>query len=143
MKLKTVVILLAIGTLLTACSLKTPKGGVPSDAINPNGNGSDESPNPTDVQTITEAVIKVTNDGFAPQSVVIKKGGEVTWINESDGSAWVASAFHPTHLEYPGLDELAGMAKGKSWSFTFDKVGIWRYHDHLNPSRFGTVTVEE
>ena len=87
----------------------------------------------------------ITYDGkaFNPASITVKKGTAVTWTNNSDKSVWIASNPHPTHTGLPGLDELRGMVKGESYSYTFDKSGSFGYHNHLNPSAGGTVTVEE
>ena len=66
----------------------------------------------------------------------------MTWINRGAAPAWPASAFHPTHLLYPGFDALRGLNAGESYSFTFDKVGSWKYHNHLSPSFTGAIIVE-
>lgn len=98
----------------------------------------------------------VTYDGksFSPGEVTIKKGGTVTWRNASGGRMWVASAQHPAHTVYSGtsrqehcpdasgtaFDQCAG---GGDYSFTFQKVGTWNYHDHINATVFGKVVVVE
>ncbi len=86
----------------------------------------------------------ITFDGktFSPANVTVKKGTTVTWTNNSNQSLWVASNPHPTHTGLPGFDELKGMMKGESYSYTFTKTGSFGYHDHLNASSGGTVTVE-
>lgn len=99
-------------------------------------------------KTIT---VKIINSGFSPSAVNIKKGDSVTWVNESASPAWPASAFHPTHTAYPSaggclgstFDACKGLATGESWTFKFDEVGSWKYHDHLDASVFGTVNVAE
>lgn len=104
-----------------------------------------------------EQTVRYTNSGYVPQVVTIKKGGTVTWINESSRGMWTASAFHPSHTVYAGtslqehcgdpsaraFDECASANPGESWSFTFTKTGSWNYHNHVAPSDFGTVVVEE
>lgn len=55
---------------------------------------------------------------------------------------WVASNPHPIHTNYPAFDEKAPVINGSSWSFTFDKIGTWGYHNHRNPSSGGTIVVE-
>ncbi len=97
----------------------------------------------------------VTYDGssFTPRSVTIARGGTVTWVNESGGNMWVASARHPDHTVYAGTTrqqhcpDTSGTAfdqcqGGGNYSFTFTKTGSWNYHDHINASVFGTVVVE-
>ena len=64
-------------------------------------------------------------------------------ITTSSSTAWPASAFHPTHEVYPGFDALKGINMGESYSFTFDKIGSWKYHNHLSPSVTGAIIVEE
>ncbi len=99
------------------------------------------------------ATVTYNGSSFSPAKVTIKKGGAVTWTNIGDTSMWVASAQHPTHTVYAGtslqehcaagvnnaFDQCAG---GDSYSFIFDKVGTWNYHDHLHASIYGSVVVE-
>ena len=55
---------------------------------------------------------------------------------------WVASAFHPTHEEFPEFDHKKSVGNGESYDFTFMKVGEWAYHNHVKPNAFGKVIVE-
>lgn len=103
------------------------------------------------------SIIIYTYSGYMPKTIIIKKGEIVTWKNESDVSMWTASAGHPTHKAYPGtnialcnvlrpttmFDSCAGIASGQFWSFKFDNVGTWGYHNHSNPSHSGTIIVVE
>lgn len=89
-------------------------------------------------------IVTVGADGkFTPDLVKIKKGETVKWKNKTDRFIWPASAIHPTHQIYPEFDARRGIAPSEEYSFTFDKAGIWKYHDHLKPSTFGTVEVTE
>ncbi len=144
MKFKSIVLLIILSFVLAACikipqatktNKETPKDESSSKTVK-DDTASDQSASMT-------ASVSVTDGGFEPKSVTIKKGGTVTWTSNSDIDAWVASAFHPTHLEYPGFDQLKGMKRGETYSFTFEKVGTWKYHDHLMPSRNGVVVVIE
>ncbi|BCX15736.1 MAG: hypothetical protein KatS3mg097_628 [Candidatus Parcubacteria bacterium] len=110
----------------------------------------------TSRQSPSEITIKITNSGFEPKEVTISRGTKVTWINESDNSSWPASAVHPTHKVYPGsgiekcgtpeqvniFDACKSLSKGESWSFVFNEIGEWYYHDHVNPSLKGEINVE-
>ncbi len=117
------------------------------------------TPSPTESTTpaavtsqavISAHVVTYTDSGFSPKSLTIKKGETVTWINQSSESLWVASNPHPTHSGYPTkggcisstFDSCKPITKGESWSFTFDIVGTWGYHNHLNPSSRGTIIVQ-
>lgn len=91
--------------------------------------------------TSQETIVHYTNNGFSPTPVKIKLGDTVTFINESDGPMWVASNPHPTHTDYPSFDELTSVDAGGVYKFTFDKIGTWGYHNHMNHTQTGTVTV--
>ncbi len=82
-------------------------------------------------------------DGFEPKKISIKKGDMVTFTTQTQVPFWPASNLHPTHFIYPEFDPKEPIAPGKQWSFVFYKVGMWRYHDHLNPSLTGTIEVHE
>ena len=61
----------------------------------------------------------------------------------SGAKVWIASDPHPVHTAYPGFDSHTDIGAGESFSFTFDKVGSWGYHNHLNSTVRGTVVVTE
>lgn len=91
----------------------------------------------------SEVVVTITNAGFVPQTVRIKKGTQVTWTNTEKNPHWVASDPHPTHTGLPGFDSLSALTANDSYTYTFDKTGTFTYHDYLNPLKFkGTVIVE-
>lgn len=86
----------------------------------------------------------VTYDGtaFSPATISVKQGDSITFINNSTGGMSVASDPHPSHTIYPEFDQYKTSAKGqKSFTFIFDKLGTWGYHNHLNESAVGSVTV--
>jgi plastocyanin len=111
---------------------------------------------PTTATPTSEVIIKITANGFEPKEVEISKGTKVTWINKQPNPSWPASAVHPTHEVYPGssikkcgtpeqgkiFDACRGLKQGESWSFVFNEVGEWYYHDHLNPSWKGEIVVK-
>lgn len=94
--------------------------------------------------------VEITSAGFNPASVEINKGDTVTWLNKDASPSWPASALHPTHALYPEtggcvgskFDACKDLAFGEKFSFAFDHAGTWKYHDHLNPGRTGTVVVK-
>lgn len=87
-------------------------------------------------------IITYTDSGFSPSSLAIKNGQTVTFKNESTGDMWVASAPHPAHTDYPEFDAKKAYKNSESYSFTFTKVGTWKFHNHTKPSNFGSITVE-
>ena len=106
---------------------------------------------------LTPVTVMYTDSGFSPVSVRVTQGQTVTWVNQSSHSMWVASAAHPTHVAYGGtakethcatdyrgstpFDACAATIANASYSFTFDKIGDWKYHNHANATHFGTVVV--
>ncbi len=107
-------------------------------------------------QSDAALLITYTDNGFGPNPLTVKKGDTVIFKNESSSDFWPASAMHPTHIVYGGttlqehcpddagvaFDSCKGIPSGASWSFKFEKIGSWNYHDHLNASHFGKVIVE-
>ena len=90
-----------------------------------------------------ELTVVYTNEGYTPNSLTIKKGQTVKFINLSDRMSWTASNDHPTHTIYPEFDEKRTSKKGETYTFTFQRVGTWGYHNHLNASHTGIITVIE
>lgn len=153
------VIIIAGGWYLYASKPAQENGGVPAqEAVNTGtgaiavpetgpGTGAAVSPG------VSDAVITYTDAGFVPSSVTVKKGQTVRWMNNSGSKVWPASAVHPTHGVYPqksasdclgsSFDACKGLAQGESWDFTFDVVGEWKFHNHLNASQRGAVNVTE
>lgn len=110
------------------------------------------SPSPV----ISKNIIIYTNSGYTPNMMTIKKRETIIWKNESSIPMWTASAIHPTHRGYPdsgieicgtdisvaNFDACKGYGLGDSWSFKFDNVGTWGYHNHSNSSHWGKIVVE-
>lgn len=160
-----VVIILGVGWYVysmppaTGVDQQTSDTTTPPDSNTPSASSSSTSPTGDgDTGSASAAPLNASvtygASGFSPQEVIVKKGGTVTWTNQSSSGMWVASAQHPTHTVYSGttlqqhcpdtahnaFDECAA---GSSYSFTFDKVGTWAYHNHANSSQFGRVVVVE
>lgn len=85
--------------------------------------------------------IELRGGGFYPGELSITKGDKVRFVNKREQSFWPASDPHPTHDIYHGFDSKKPIDAGKSWSFKFNKEGIFKYHDHLFPSLKGTIMV--
>ena len=106
------------------------------------------SPSVTAVPQVTESsapqeqnTITLTSAGFSPQSLTVKAGTSITWINKGGVDAIVNSSPHPSHTDYPPLN-LGIFPDGGTLSLNFDKTGTYKYHNHLNPSQTGTIIVQ-
>jgi plastocyanin len=86
-------------------------------------------------------VVRYTNTGYEPKELTVPVGTMVQFINESDTVMWVASNEHPGHSDLPTFDQFGLYPNGSSYTYTFDKVGAWEFHDHLNPEREGVIVV--
>ncbi len=102
----------------------------------------------------SSVTVTYTDQGFSPAVVTIVHGGSITWINHSTGDLWVASDPHPVHSGYDGTSLQQHCAAGasasfdscgasNSYTFTFDKIGSWGYHNHANHAMTGTVVVQQ
>ncbi len=97
----------------------------------------------------SQATVTYTDTGFSPASLTIAKGQTVIFQNASSSPMRVASDPHPTHNGYPTtggcvgstFDSCMNILPGASWSFKFDYVGSWGYHNHLTPTQKGTIVV--
>jgi hypothetical protein len=85
--------------------------------------------------------VRLTADGFVPAKLTIHAGETVRFVTDLDRPFWPASSVHPSHTIYPEFDPKMRIAATSSWSFVFDKVGSWRYHDHLSPNFEGVIEV--
>jgi hypothetical protein len=95
-----------------------------------------------DERRLTAAhIIELRKDGFFPQSVTIHQGEHITFVSKIGKPFWPASNIHPTHTRYSAFDPQKPVSAGVPWQFTFDRVGKWRFHDHIFPEFTGVITV--
>ncbi|KKQ78293.1 MAG: Plastocyanin [Candidatus Daviesbacteria bacterium GW2011_GWF2_38_6] len=120
--------------LLKGSSKTTP---TPSYQASPT---SQESASPS--AQVSQNLVRITSSGFEPQTITVKAGESVIWVNENTVSHQVDSVVHPTHQVYPPLNTVGMLPAGESKSLVFADKGTYKYHDHLNPSLTGSVVVE-
>ncbi len=100
---------------------------------------------------LEDNVIKITSSGFVPSEITINIGDTVDFINKDTKPHWPASAKHPSHNAYPekggcigsAFDACKGLKQGEIFSFQFDHIGEWNYHDHLNIGISGKIIVKD
>lgn len=86
-------------------------------------------------------VINMEDGQFNPSKVFVKQNDVVSFNNVGKEDHWPASDIHPTHTIYPEFDPKKGIKPSEKWQFKFEKAGVWRFHDHLNPAISGEITV--
>lgn len=95
------------------------------------------APSPTPVETNN---IAIKNFSFDPAAISVEKGTAVTWTNKDSAEHQIASDPYPSHTVLPELFS-APLSQNQSYSFTFNKTGVFSYHCQIHPSMKGTVTV--
>ena len=94
--------------------------------------------NQQDVTTESPITVKVTANGFSPSTISVKKGSQITWLNEDTSEHNLLG--DQEQLEMSSDEPLN---EGDSYSYTFDDTGTFTYHDPMAPTSFkGTVIVE-
>lgn len=90
-------------------------------------------------ETKTENTVEISNFSFKPETLTIKKGTTVTWLNND-------ATKHNVIFD----DESAGkvedsrlISKGEKLQYTFDKVGKFTYHCQPHPYMTASIEVTE
>jgi plastocyanin len=101
-------------------------------------------------------VVQMNEQGFDPSSIHVQQGQEVIFRNIGNEHHWPASDHHPSHSLYSGtslqehcgdgavssFDSCESISPGESWSFVFERPGVYTYHDHNWPWLVGEIVVE-
>lgn len=98
--------------------------------------------NTSNVPLPTEVTVELTENGFEPSEVTVKKGSAVRWVNTTGEDGTVNSADHPNHQKYRPLN-LGVFAPDQTLVLIFNDVGEYEYHNHFSPENTGKVIVEE
>lgn len=126
-----IVLVVAVGAFLLLGNKPSTQPTTPSQPTNPVDNTQESEP----------VTVTLDETGFSPKDVTVEAGTRIIWINKSAKDATVSSADHPTHQLYTRLN-LGEFGSGSSVQLVFDEAGTYGYHNHLNASQTGTVTVE-
>jgi cytoskeletal protein RodZ len=89
------------------------------------------------------AAVTVTYNGssFSLSADTIKAGESIKVVNSSTKDLDFDSDPHPVHTDNPELN-LGSIAPGESKSATLSTKGHWGFHNHLNSSQHGNITVQ-
>ncbi len=131
---------------------ESPSGGQSHNESNMNNQPDQNIGAMVDLTTQSEVTMDIKDFKYSKPNIKIKKGTKVTWTNQD-------TIKHNVMLEHEGSDkahdaptkeevdpnELAGplLAKGESYSFTFNEVTANPYHCSPHPFMKGSVTVVE
>ncbi|HSX31835.1 MAG TPA: cupredoxin domain-containing protein [Candidatus Saccharimonadales bacterium] len=83
--------------------------------------------------------VSLTMRGITPATIKVKAGQEVTWINQDTREHRLTA----DQSSLAGYDSVDALAKGDSYTFTFDNKGTFHYYDPADPKGYnGTVVVD-
>lgn len=99
---------------------------------------TEQTPSPSQATTVNVAI---KNRAFSLKTVTVKKGTTVVWTNEDPVGHNVVSDSDSPAGGPPSSAPL--LAKGETFTFTFDTPGTFTYHCAPHPDMTGTVEVVE
>jgi len=83
--------------------------------------------------------VTVTQNGYQPSTIKIKRGQEVTWTNQDA----TPHRLNADQTSLPGFDSVDSLQKGDSYTYIFDTPGTFHYYDPADAKTYvGTVIVE-
>ena len=80
------------------------------------------------------ARIEVKEFMFAPTTLTVSVGSQVTWVNKDDEPHTVVSD--------TGVFRSGAIDTDESFSFTFDKAGTYHFTCSIHPRMVGTIVVK-
>jgi amicyanin len=140
-----VVLIILLGGIVAVVFLKNPAKAPSSE----NNSNTSNSTNTTDAssnnQSDQQAAVPVTTDkvdikdfAYSPSTITVKKGTTVTWTNQDSTKHNVAPDTETGDFKASEL-----LAKGQTYSVTFNTVGTFSYHCTPHPYMKAQVIVTE
>jgi len=81
------------------------------------------------------STLSIHNFTFTPQTLTVKAGTTVTWINKDDIPHGLASSNN-------AFKKSGALDTDDSYSFTFTTPGTYQYFCYLHPNMVGSIVVE-
>ncbi|HEX8763469.1 MAG TPA: cupredoxin domain-containing protein [Candidatus Saccharimonadales bacterium] len=89
------------------------------------------------------ATVEITETGFNPLVIKVKKGDRIQWVNKDSRLHQPAADPHPTSSSLPSLKSNEAILKDETYTAVFEKSGTFTYHDFLDPLNYqATIIVE-
>lgn len=79
--------------------------------------------------------VAIKNFTFSPAAITVKQGAKVSWTNQDSTAHTVTENDGQHGPSAPPLNP------GQTYSFSFKKTGVFRYHCAIHPEMTGSVTV--
>lgn len=141
--MKIIIALVAVMVIAGLAIVLMPKNNKNESAPAPSSsnNTTNDDTSGQSAQQEADVTVTYTGSGFSLSATTVKSGGTVKVVNESTKNLEFESDPHPAHTDNSELN--AGtIAPGKSSIFTLTKKGSWGFHNHLNASHKGELTVQ-
>lgn len=90
--------------------------------------------------TSIAATITYSDSGFSPALVTVKANDTVAIKNTSSQDVQLDSDPHPVHTDDTDLN-VGQVSPGQTKTFMVMKKGSFGYHNHLDPSQTGRITI--
>ena len=78
---------------------------------------------------------------FSPTNLRIHAGDTVRFENDNTLPIRVVTDPHPAHNGLVGFDSASEIRNKESFTYIFNAVGIFSYHNERNPNETGTIIV--
>jgi plastocyanin len=92
-------------------------------------------------RTNNVAVVRITNNGFQPATLVVRPGTKVVWSNGDQSLHQVTANPFPKGTDLPSLKSEI-LTNAQEYAYTAHATGSFGYHDQLNPTINGTLIVK-
>ncbi len=146
-KYSVLLLTVAFATLLSSCSMhlglsKLLKGNAtPTKTKHVKATHTPPSPSsaaatPAAALTPAANTVTITSTGYQPNSLQVKVGTTVTWMNTD-------SAAHTVTSDTAGAFDSGPINANSSFTFTFNQAGTFTYHSTGNTGFTGTIIVTQ
>lgn len=92
------------------------------------------TPTPSPTATLSGFTVDISDFAFAPQTLQVPVGTEVTWVNIDPVAHTVSSR--------DGLFDSGSMSKNDTFSYTFSQSGTYDYYCKFHPYMTGEIVVQ-
>jgi amicyanin len=140
-----VVIIILLGGIVAVVFQKNPAKAPSSDKSSSSSNAPNTADSSTKNQQDQQATTPVPTDkvdikdfAYSPGTITVKKGTTVTWTNQDSTKHNVAPDTETGDFKASEL-----LAKGQTYSVTFNTVGTFSYHCTPHPYMKAQVIVTE
>lgn len=130
-----VVVIVVVGVLLLATHKSD--NSTTSNMSNMNSNQGKDGSGEADTGSSSTNQVNIKGLAFSPTNITVTKGTTVTWTNNDTVTHTVTENDGQSGPNSGDLDS------GKSYSFTYNTAGTFKYHCSIHSEMTGTVTVTE